>query len=337
MARILVTGGAGYIGSVCCARLLQRGHSVVVIDDLSSGHAASVPSGASLHRMDVGDRASVAQVLRKEGFDVVFHFAAKALIPESVVDPGVFFDSNVGSGVAFLETLRAAGVRNFVFSSSAAVYGSPLVIPIPEEHPKAPINAYGESKLMLENILSWYAKAYGWSVVSFRYFNACGATPTHGENHSPETHLIPLLLHTALGERQVFEIFGNDYSTPDGTCKRDFVHVLDIADAHVRALDVLQRPGFRTYNIGTGISQSILEVCRAVEAITERKLPLKVGPRRAGDPAILCANPRSIMQELRWEPRHSTLPEIIRSAWAWINFRSMATPSENVYEEREFG
>jgi UDP-glucose 4-epimerase len=337
MANVLVTGGAGYVGSVCCRQLLDHGHSVVVIDDLSTGHRAALPADVSLFQYDIGDRGALSDLLRNYKFEAVFHFAAKALIPESVVNPGAFFDSNVASGIAMLEILRAAGLRKFVFSSSAAVYGSPRIMPILEEHPKNPVNAYGESKLMLENVLQWYAKAYGWSVVVFRYFNACGAAGTCGEDHDPETHLIPLLLQSAAGERPVFEIYGGDYPTPDGTCLRDFVHVSDIAQAHVRALDVLGAPSLQVYNVGTGTAHSIKEVCRAVESVTRRKLKINVGPRRLGDPPVLCASPSRITTNLDWRPNHSSLEEIIGSAWAWMNARSNPEVREEVCEPHKFG
>src|SRR5579884_234967 len=218
MATVLVTGGAGYVGSVCCKQLLDRGHKVIVIDDLSTGHADAVPAGASFHRLDYGDRLAVSHLLRRNPVDAVFHFAAKALIPESVSNPGIFFDVNVASGIGLLETVRQFGVKRFVFSSSAAVYGSPQSVPIDEEEPKRPVNSYGETKLMLERALEWYAKAYGWTVVAFRYFNASGAAGDLGEDHQPETHIIPLLFQAATGERNYFEIYGDDYPTPDGTC-----------------------------------------------------------------------------------------------------------------------
>jgi UDP-glucose 4-epimerase len=317
MARILVTGGAGYVGSVCCSRLLDLGHRVTVVDDLSTGHTAAVPQGVLLHQMDIGDRAALARVLAADRFDVVFHFAAKALIPESVSDPGVFFDSNVASAIALLETVRAAGIRRFVFSSSAAVYGNPYATPIEEDHPKDPVNPYGETKALLERVLRWYALAYGWTVVVFRYFNASGAIPTIGEDHHPETHIIPLLLQTAAGERDFFEIYGVDYPTPDGTCLRDYVHVQDIAEAHLLALRMQERPGLSAYNIGTGRSWSVRELCRVVEHELGCTLNLKNGMRRPGDPAILCASPRRLMQELHWQPRYSDVHEIVRTAWAW--------------------
>jgi UDP-glucose 4-epimerase len=266
---------------------------------------------------DIGDRDSISDILRHQHFDAVFHFAAKALIPESVSNPGVFFDQNVASGIAFLESARAAGIKKFVFSSSAAVYGSPSAVPIEEDHPKNPVNSYGETKLMFERVLNWYATAYGWSVFAFRYFNACGATASAGEDHRPETHIIPLLLETAAGERPYFEIHGRDHATPDGTCLRDYVHVLDIAEAHLLALNVSDKAGMTAYNIGTGDSHSVLEVCGIAEEVTGTKLALRDGPRRPGDPAVLCASPAKLTRELGWKPRVSDLREIIQTAWEW--------------------
>ena len=317
MAKVLVTGGAGFVGSVCCAQLLRKGHQVVTVDNLSTGHPRAVPEGVVLYPNDIGDRDSISAILRDHHFDAVFHFAAKALIPESVSNPGVFFDQNVASGIAFLESLRAAGVRKFVFSSSAAVYGSPVVVPIEEDHPKNPVNSYGETKLMFERLLSWYATAYGWTVFAFRYFNACGATANAGEDHRPETHIIPLLLETAAGERSCFEIYGRDYPTPDGTCLRDYVHVLDIAEAHMLALNASAKVGMTAYNIGTGASHSVLEVCRIVQDITGTEVALRYGARRPGDPAVLCASPAKLKRELGWKPCFSDLREIVRTAWEW--------------------
>ena len=216
-----------------------------------------------------------------------------------------------------LETLRKHGIRKFVFSSSAAVYGSPNVVPIPEDHVKEPVNAYGESKLIFEQILKWYAASYGWSVVVFRYFNACGGERLWGERHDPETHIIPLLLQTASGRREYFEIYGTNYPTPDGTCLRDYVHVLDIAEAHILALQKMELPGFHAYNIGTGRSHSVREVCQAVEKVTQKRIGVRHAPRRPGDPAVLCASPRKLVREFAWEPRHSELEEIIMGAWEW--------------------
>jgi UDP-glucose 4-epimerase len=318
MANVLVTGGAGYVGSVCSAELLRLGHAVTIVDDLSTGFRESVPAGAAFFQFDIGDCAALQSLLKNVRFDVVFHFAAKALVAESVRDPGTFFRENVASGIAMLEVLRHAGVKNFVFSSSAAVYGIPHRVPIEEDDdPKAPVNSYGETKLMLERALDWYARAYGWSVKSFRYFNAAGATAESGEKHDPETHLIPLLLQTAAGERDVFTIYGDDYNTPDGTCVRDFVHVLDIARAHICALPNLGQPGMRAYNIGSGHGYSVRQVCDEVQKITNRKLRIRVEGRRPGDPDVLCANPARIVRELDWKAEYSSLEGIIRSAWQW--------------------
>jgi len=256
-------------------------------------------------------------LLAHKKFDAVCHFAAKALIPESVINPGSFFDANVASGIALLETLRRQGIRKFVFSSSAAVYGSPKLLPILEEHVKEPVNAYGESKLIFEQILKWYAASYGWSVVVFRYFNASGGERDWGERHDPETHIIPLLLQAASGRRENIEIYGMDYPTPDGSCLRDYIHVLDIAEAHLLALKKMELPGFHAYNIGTGKTHSVKDICQTVEKLTEKSIRVQRASRRQGDPAVLCASPKKLMQEFDWEPRHSQLDEIIRGAWAW--------------------
>jgi UDP-glucose 4-epimerase len=317
MANVLVTGGAGYVGSVCCAELLRHGHSVTVVDDLSTGYRDAVPSGAAFFQVDIGNQCAMQSLVSNIRFDAVFHFAAKALVPESVSNPGIFFQQNVASGIVMLEVLRAAGIRNFVFSSSAAVYGRPERVPVDEEDPKRPVNSYGETKLMFERALEWYARAYRWSVTALRYFNASGATAELGERHDPETHIIPLLLQTAAGERKIFNIYGDEYDTPDGTCVRDYVHVLDIASAHICAMQRLNEPGMRAYNIGLGRSYSVREVCTAAAEITGRPIPLRISARREGDPPVLCASPERIMRELNWKPEHSSLREIIESAWRW--------------------
>jgi UDP-glucose 4-epimerase len=317
MANVLVTGGAGYVGSVCCAELLRQGHSVTVVDDLSTGYRDAVPSGAAFFQVDIGNQSAMQSLVSNIRFDAVFHFAAKALVPESVSNPGIFFQKNVASGIVMLEVLRAAGIRNFVFSSSAAVYGTPERVPVDEDDPKRPVNSYGETKLMFERALEWYARAYGWSVTALRYFNASGATAELGERHDPETHIIPLLLQTAAGERKVFNIYGDEYDTPDGTCVRDYVHVLDIASAHICAMQRLNEPSMRAYNIGLGRSYSVREVCTAAAEITGRRIPLRISARREGDPPVLCASPQRIMRELNWKPEHSSLREIIESAWRW--------------------
>lgn len=317
MANVLLTGGAGYVGSLCCAELLRQGHSVTIVDDLSTGYRDSVPAGAAFFQLDIGDRTGLRSLLRNIHFDAVFHFAAKAQVAESVSDPGAFFDNNVAASIAMLEILREAGIKNFVFSSSAAVYGIPERVPIDEDDPKNPVNSYGETKLMLERALEWYVRSYGWSVTALRYFNAAGATAERGERHDPETHVIPLVLDAASGERKVFSIYGDDYDTPDGTCVRDFVHILDIAAAHICALARMNQSGMRSYNIGLGKSYSVREVCQAAEKVTGRTIPTRVENRRPGDPAVLCASPARIMRELGWKPEHSSLVEIIASAWQW--------------------
>jgi UDP-glucose 4-epimerase len=317
MANVLVTGGAGYVGSVCCGELLRLGHSVTVVDDLSTGFRDAIPRGAAFVQLDVGNAGAIHELAAQNEFDVVFHFAAKALIPESVRDPGSFFQTNVASGVNLLEGLRAAGIKNFIFSSSAAVYGLPERAPIDEDAPKTPLNSYGETKLIFEQVLRSYACAYEWSVFAFRYFSAAGATPDLGERHEPETHLIPILLQVAAGEQEYFEIYGDDYSTPDGSCLRDFVHVLDIANAHILALQKMGQPGMRCYNIGTGTSYSVRQIHEEVEKVTGRTVPVRVAGRRPGDPGVLYASPRRIMNELAWKPEHSSLQEILVSAWEW--------------------
>lgn len=326
MSRVLVTGGAGYVGSVCSAELIKQGHDVVIIDDLSAGHRESVPAGARLHVMDIADVSALRALLRERPVEAAFHFAAKALIPESVTNPSIFFKVNVCSALAMLDVLIEEGVRRVIFSSSAAVYGDPVQIPIPEDHPKQPVNSYGETKLCFERALAWYAGAYGISAVAFRYFNAAGAADQQGEKHCPETHIIPLLFEAALGEREHFTIYGQDWPTPDGTCLRDYVHVVDIAQAHVAALSTMEAQRFEAYNIGTGKSFSVREVCQAVERVIGLKVPIVSGNRRPGDPAVLEANPGKLMRNLGWKPRNSDLDNIISSAWSW-KARGLTTPS----------
>lgn len=317
MANILVTGGAGYVGSACCAELLRLGHSVSIVDDLSTGFRDAVPENAYFVQMDFGSPTDLAEFLKDRTFDAVFHFAAMAQIPESMRDPGACFLKNVASSITMLEMLRHAGISRFVFSSSAAVYGIQGDAPIGEEASTNPVNPYGLSKLMLEQVLEWYAMAYRWSVTAFRYFNAAGATEELGERHHPETHLIPLVLQVASGEREQIQIYGDDYDTPDGTCLRDYVHVLDIARAHISALNEVAKPGMRVFNIGTGLTFSVRQVCNAAAEITGRSIPVRICGRRPGDPPVLCASPGRIREELGWRAQHSSISEIIRSAWHW--------------------
>ena len=288
---------------------------MIVVDDLSTGFKEAVPIGVPFYKAHIRDQQAIREILRQHAIDVVFHFAAKALIPESVSNPGLFFDENVASGILLLEQLRWAKIRKFVFSSSAAVYGNPETVPIVESHGKDPVNAYGETKLMFERLLAWYARAYGWGVAALRYFNACGASGALGERHDPETHIIPLLLQAAVGEIEVFKIFGTDYPTPDGTCLRDYVHVLDIADAHIRTMQSLDTPGMEVFNIGTGESHSVKEIVQVTERVTGRRIPVRATNRRPGDPAVLCASPEKLQRNFQWEPKHSDLSNIVRTAW----------------------
>jgi UDP-glucose 4-epimerase len=317
VSRILVTGGAGYVGSVCSTELLRQGHKVAIVDDLSAGHRAAVPHLAQFYGSDIGDAEAMTRIVRAFGPEVVFHFAAKAVIPESVTNPAVFYKVNLISAYSMLEVLRKEGVNKLIFSSTAACYGNPTSIPISEDHPKHPVNSYGESKLAFERMLAWYAHAYGMSVVAFRYFNASGAIEGVGEMHQPETPIIPLLFEAACGERSAFSIYGTDWDTPDGTCLRDYVHVLDIAQAHILALRWMDKPGFADFNIGTGTSYSVKDVVKTVQEVIGQKIPVIKAPRRPGDPAVLCADAQKLMREFDWKPKYSDLTHIIKTAWAW--------------------
>lgn len=314
---VLVSGGAGYIGSVVAERFLEHGHAVAVFDDLSRGHRAAVPAGAAFLEGDVRDRARLAEVMAAVRPDAVAHLAAEALVGESVTDPAKFFEVNLAGGLNLLNAMRDAGVRRLVFSSTAAVYGEPDETPIGEEAPLRPVNAYGASKLAFERALPWYASAYGLRHVSLRYFNACGATAERGEHHVPETHLIAILLEVALGLRPEVRIFGADYDTPDGTCIRDYVHVGDIADAHLLALDRIDAIGAGAFNLGNGTGFSNREVVEAARRVTGHPIPAAAAPRRPGDPARLVAGAGRAREALGWSPRCTTLDEMIATAWAW--------------------
>jgi UDP-glucose 4-epimerase len=315
--KILVTGGAGYVGSACAEQLIKEKHQVVVYDNLSAGHRAAVPGRARFVRGEVGDSEKLGRVLRKYRVEAIMHFAAKALIDESIRNPSAFYANNVSATLTLLDLAAKNKINKFVFSSSAAVYGEPQAVPIREDHPTKPVNAYGETKLAIERALSWYAPAYGIRFVALRYFSASGATKEIGEDHRPETHLLPRLLDVALDPSKEFVLYGEDYPTADGTCVRDFVHVLDIAQAHILALRKLDGTKSAIYNVGSGTGYSIRQVVSAVEDVTRRKVNTRVGPRRAGDPAKLAASPAKIRAELGWRTRHSALVDIVRSAWLW--------------------
>jgi UDP-glucose 4-epimerase len=316
--RVLVTGGAGYVGSVCSEQLINAGHEVTVLDDFRTGHRAAVHPSAQLVEGDFGDMAVVRGLLRKVELDAVMHFAGETLVEKSMSDPRSYFHANVRSGIDFLDALLDHGIKMFVFSSTAAVYGEPVVTPITETHPTNPINAYGESKLIFEHILDWYRRAYGFRYFALRYFNAAGASVVYGEAHNPESHLLPRILDSVLRPASEFVIHGEDYDTPDGTCIRDYVHVADIAHAHILALAALREgKHWGAYNIGTNKGHSVREVLRAVEEVTGHKLRFRIGPRREGDPAILVASHERLAETLGWRPRFSDLREIVRSAWVW--------------------
>jgi UDP-glucose 4-epimerase len=310
--RVLVAGGAGYIGSVVTAHLLAEGHEVTVLDDLSTGHADAVPSGARLAEASLHDSGPVLAEVRPEA---VLHFAAKSLVGASQQHPEDYWHVNVGGSLALLEAMRAVDCRRIVFSSTAATYGEPDTVPIPESAPTRPTNTYGASKLAVDHMLTSYAVAHGFAAVSLRYFNVAGAAFGLGERHATETHLIPLALQVAAGQRASLSIYGDDYPTPDGTCVRDYIHVQDLSDAHLLALPAATEGEHRIYNLGNGTGFSVQQVVEAVREVTGHPVPVEVAPRRAGDPAQLVASSDRIRADLGWEPRHRDLTGIVRDAW----------------------
>lgn len=315
---ILVTGGAGYVGSHAVAWLRRAGHEVFVYDNLEQGHAAAVPAEI-LIRGDLRDGLRLARTLRERRIDAVLHFAARALVGESVADPALYYRENVAGTLTLLDAMRAADVSKIVFSSTCATYGEPERMPITEDTPQRPVNPYGRSKLAIEWALRDYAAAYGIAFAALRYFNACGAAPGGeiGEHHAVEAHLIPLTLQVALGQREQITIYGDDYPTPDGTCVRDYIHVDDLAEAHLRALAKLE-PGHGLYlNLGTGRGFSVREVIEACRRVTGHPIPARVGPRRPGDPPELVADPSRAREVLGFRPRYTVLEDIVRSAWDW--------------------
>lgn len=311
--KLLVTGGAGYVGSVCAQVLLEAGHEVVVVDNFTTGNRAAVPADARLVEGDVRDVA--AEVLAEGGFDGVIHFAARSLVGESMEKPEEYWQHNVVTSLALLDAMRANGVTNLVFSSTAATYGEPEVVPITEDMPTSPTNPYGASKLAIDYIITSYAQAHGLGATSLRYFNVAGAYGQIGENREIETHLIPLVLQVALGHRDRIFMFGDDWPTPDGTPVRDYIHIRDLADAHVLALETNEPGTHRIYNLGSGDGYSVRQVIEMCRQVTGHPIPAEVAPRRAGDPATLIASSAKIQEELGWNPTRTELTTIVTDAW----------------------
>ena len=317
---VLVAGGAGYIGSTVAAELLKAGRRVVVLDDFCKGHREALPGGCTVVEGAVQDGALLDRVIKEHRPGAVMHFAAFIEAGESMRDPGLFFRNNTFGSLSLLEAMVRNGVERLVFSSTAAVYGTPEQVPITEDARLCPTNAYGESKLLVERMLDWFGRIHGLKCASLRYFNAAGNTPERGEHHEPESHLIPILLEVALGQRERAAIFGTDYPTPDGTCVRDYVHILDLASAHLLALEALERQEGAErliYNLGNGQGFSVRQVVDTVRRVTGHPIPVVESPRRPGDPALLVASSEKIRKELGWEPRFPALEEIVASAWEW--------------------
>lgn len=313
---IFVTGGAGYIGSATAEALVKAGHAVTVFDSLVTGHRAAVPTGAEFIHASLDDTHALAEALTSKKYDAVMHFAAFIEAGESMKDPGRFFRNNFSNSLQLMETAVRAGIRKFVFSSTAAVYQSSDE-PLTEDSPIGPTNVYGHTKLMTEQALEWYRSIHGLRYAVLRYFNACGALPGRGEAHQPESHLIPRVLQIALGQAKSATIFGTDYPTPDGTCIRDYIHIADLVSAHILALDALNTREKMTYNVGSGNGFSVREVIETAHKVTGHAIPVVESPRRAGDSARLVASPKRIISELGWEPKHTNLQDILSSAWDW--------------------
>lgn len=315
---ILVTGGAGYVGSIVTEELLKQGHGVIVLDNLQQGHLEAVDSVPGLIIGDFSQVETLDSIFGKLEIHAVMHMAAETVVEYSMTDPGRYFQNNIIGGIRLLDTMLKHSVSKFIFSSSAAVYGEPQSAPIAEEHPKLPLNAYGESKLMFERILYWYGRAYGLKHISLRYFNAAGASARFGEDHSPETHLIPNLLRAALDHHTPVNIFGTDYPTRDGSCIRDYVHVVDIARAHVLALEGIDSLSGRCYNLGNGEGFSVFQVVAAARQVTTAKIPVNICPRRNGDPAVLVARSDRARAEMGWKPQFPEIETILNDAWHWL-------------------
>lgn len=316
--RVLVTGGAGYIGSVVTEQLVSDGHTVVVYDDLSKGYRGAVVEGAQFVEGNLHDAGKLKNTLQENRIDAVIHMAASSLVGESVQEPAKYYNNNVVAGLVLLDAMRACDVKKMVFSSTAAVFGEPEKQPIAESDPTNPTNPYGEAKLAFERAMHWFERAYGLRYASLRYFNAAGATEKCGEVHDPETHLIPIILQAAAEKRTHVEIYGADYPTADGTCIRDYIHVVDLARAHILALDVLNERS-AIYNLGCGgDGYSVRDVIDTARHVTGKEVPVRVGPRRAGDPAVLIASSDRIKSELGWQPQFQDLGMIVESAWLWM-------------------
>ncbi|MGC2238526.1 MAG: UDP-glucose 4-epimerase GalE [Pyrinomonadaceae bacterium] len=327
--RILVTGGAGYIGSIVAEELIKSGHTVTVYDNLVKGHAEAVAPEAEFIEGDLHDSDFLKRVFRQSEIEAVIHLAAYSLVGESVQSPAKYYENNVVAGLKLLDAMNASEVRKIVFSSTAAVYGEPEKQPITEDDRLAPTNPYGETKLAFENALRWYEKAYDFKYASLRYFNAAGASQRCGELHEPETHLIPLVLQAALGKIPFVEIFGEDYHTRDGTCVRDYIHVIDLARAHILALGILDERS-RVYNLGCGgAGYTVREVIDTAREVTGLEIPVRIGERRAGDPAVLIAASDRIKSELGWQPEFQDLRVIVESAWAWMRNNLRKAKTEN--------
>jgi UDP-glucose 4-epimerase len=325
MPKILVTGGAGYIGSITAHLLARRGYNVVAVDDLSRGHQHNI-GRLPFHQLNLSDTSALAHLLAREAVDAVIHFAAYIAVGESTQKPELYFSNNVGGTLSLLTAMAQSNVKRLVFSSTAAVHGTPQRVPIPEDSPFAPVSPYGESKVMVEKILGWLDPYRGLRSIALRYFNACGSDPESGlgEEHDPETHLIPLLLRAVVTETPI-TIYGDDYETPDGTCIRDYIHVTDLAEAHLLALEKLLAGGeSNSFNVGTGTGHSVMEVLRAVEEVTGRAVPYEIGSRRAGDAPTLVANSDKLKRALGWKPRFPDLSDIVTTAWQFEKNRRNA-------------
>lgn len=314
---ILVTGGCGYVGAVCVQRLLQKKYQVVVIDNLKTGHRESIKLTVPFYKGSILNKRLLNKIFSENSIDAVIHFAAITTIEESATNPSVYFNTNVGGGLLLLDVMKKHGCNKIIFSSTAAVFGIPQSIPIDENHPTKPINSYGSSKLMFEQILFWYYKSYGIKYRIFRYFNAAGAIQNAGDNHPNENHLIPNILKVALGLKKEVIIYGNDYDTPDGTCIRDYIHVIDLINAHILSLEDWEKYPYCVYNLGNQKGYSVLEVVETAKRITEHRLPVRISKRREDDPAVLIASSSLARSKLGWKPKFPSLEDMLKSQWLW--------------------